>query len=393
MPSTPDTSANTGSPIRPERTRRQQILDWLAISANLIVGLFFLAAGAFRQAFSDYSLMTLGLWLLSFALLFSVLIGLRHRKRAAILLLFLGPIPTYYLVWWPHVHYDWDVSLLDILIVLSFLWIPAAFWLTTHFLRWPSLRQPSRLSVPRRILITSSSLAVLYIFVSAAVIYRFGSMQPIGDCGSSGVIPTSQRIPEEGMFVVKIIQIGYPRGIVNGRMASMLALGLVKEKFWGPSGWNSKLVILTQYLYYEGDEYLMQVNQQARWLTLGLPLFENQHCGHSAPVKDDEIQLRVLRDGPPKTGVRIIGSVRRWPNEHRNSGPTPGATVTITGPAGIATVTTDAHGIYDLSNLPPGHYTVSGESPDQKQVNYPCTSERPEDLPAGSVWGCTVYLR
>lgn len=68
------------------------------------------------------------------------------------------------------------------------------------------------------------------------------------------------------------------------------------------------------------------------------------------------ISLRVLQDGPPKSGVRIIGQV--FESYFAASSPARGVNVRIAGPNGDVVLATDDQGIYDITGLPPGHYSV-----------------------------------
>jgi hypothetical protein len=400
MPPTPNTSStNSNTELRPIR---QRILDWLAISTTVILGLYTLIDAAFHAAMPDYNSITLGIAFISFALLVSVPIALRHRKRTAIFLLIAGPIADFWLFWWYRTVYYYTYaqdSIYDIfvenLIALAFLWIPAAFWLVTHRLRWPELRGPSTMSIRSSVMTTAFVLIALYVIASIGVIYQFGRVQPVGDCGETNHVVTGPNSPNDAMFVAKIIQIGYPRGIVNGRIASMSALAIVKEKFWGLPSWNSKLVILTKYVYYEGDEYLIYGTRRGNWLTLGLPLFESHLCGLSLQIQDAEIQLRIMHDGPPKSGIRIIGRTMRWPygnNAPLPHGPMPGAKVLVSGPSGTFTAISDSHGIYDVSNLPTGHYTIRSSN-EHDPVVRGCDFTASDDPASNPVWTCTVYLR
>jgi hypothetical protein len=94
-----------------------------------------------------------------------------------------------------------------------------------------------------------------------------------------------------------------------------------------------------------------------------------------------EAQLRVLSEGPPKSGVRIIGSVYG-----RNSG----EDVVITGPSGVIHATTDRFGVFDEKGLPGGRYGIalaSSDNPDHKP-SIDCGGPEGMPLVEGQVWGC-----
>jgi len=92
-------------------------------------------------------------------------------------------------------------------------------------------------------------------------------------------------------------------------------------------------------------------------LTRCLPIFET-YCTHTASIADAEVDLRVLHDGPPRTGVRIMGQTVRLTSEHRWETVSKGKAV-IGGPAGATVVESDEHGVYDVIGLPPGYYEIS----------------------------------
>jgi hypothetical protein len=92
-----------------------------------------------------------------------------------------------------------------------------------------------------------------------------------------------------------------------------------------------------------------------------LPVIERDECGHSQPLKNAAVPLRVLHDGVPPVGVRIIGRVynatgytSRW--ERRT--PYSGTALVITGPGVKTVVVTNDGGIFDVSGLPVGQYGV-----------------------------------
>lgn len=63
----------------------------------------------------------------------------------------------------------------------------------------------------------------------------------------------------------------------------------------------------------------------------------------------------MLRDGPPKSGARLIG---HFYSGHVSRRPVSGEEISIEGPSGTTVSTTDAQGIYDVNGLAPGRYKV-----------------------------------
>ena len=136
----------------------------------------------------------------------------------------------------------------------------------------------------------------------------------------------------------------------------------------------------------------MDGNRHSRRLTRHLPIFETQ-CTRTGLLKYSEIDKRVMREGAPKNGVRIMGyTLRRKPNHEWQK--VPGAPVSISGPAGETIVTSDQQGLYDISGLPPGRYIVHGM--DQKAGPYwarpVCFWEGRESLKSGDVRECGLTV-
>ena len=90
-----------------------------------------------------------------------------------------------------------------------------------------------------------------------------------------------------------------------------------------------------------------------------LPEVEPYECGHTAHVQDAGATIRILRDGPPKTGARLVGRVYKGVRyEPQSRIPEPGTKVVLEGPNGTTTVIADAEGIFDANNVPAGKYKV-----------------------------------
>jgi hypothetical protein len=105
-------------------------------------------------------------------------------------------------------------------------------------------------------------------------------------------------------------------------------------------------------------------------------------CGRTTLLRDAQIDLRVLQDGPPRNGVRIIGEVQHDFIRQAN------VAVVISGPAGSITVKSDADGIYDISGLPAGVYEVHlATVSDTENQHGSC---RPMQMTSGGIGGCTL---
>jgi hypothetical protein len=176
---------------------------------------------------------------------------------------------------------------------------------------------------------------------------------------------TSQKSPQQAVFTARVVATGtlWPmtgNALHEGSPRSSWALAVVQKKYWGLAWWDQKIVMIT--LFARGgrrlereETYFIEGNRSPGWFTRFLPIFEI-YCTRTTPLKYAEIDLRALRDGPPKNGVRIMGYTYR-----RTSGGSeavPGTSVGITGPTGETIGTSDQQGLYDVTGLPPGSYIV-----------------------------------
>ncbi|HZS26559.1 MAG TPA: hypothetical protein VFB76_04970 [Candidatus Angelobacter sp.] len=107
-------------------------------------------------------------------------------------------------------------------------------------------------------------------------------------------------------------------------------------------------------------------------------------------LKDAAVDLRVLHDGPPRDGVRIIGEVRRGRYWEKSAA---GIRVLISGPHGITTTETDQKGIYDVTGLPAGSYTIIADAEPLRPGRNRCQTYADADLKSGDIWGCELVIK
>lgn len=105
-----------------------------------------------------------------------------------------------------------------------------------------------------------------------------------------------------------------------------------------------------------------------------------------------------FQGGAPWRGRRVV--VRRvWPLNDFSNGRyraevVPRVRVLIAGPSGSVVKLTDKEGIYDVTDLPSGHYSIRAEVyGDIRNENLSCPEAGEPELKAGSVWGCTLNIR
>jgi hypothetical protein len=160
----------------------------------------------------------------------------------------------------------------------------------------------------------------------------------------------------------------------------------VDQVYWGLPLWMRGVVLVRGYFSSEYDrEYFVDAHRSQGALTHFLPVVEHYPCCHTMPLSYAKVDLRVLSDGPPKSGGRIIGRLwrLRFSPGRNYSESVANTTVTLAGPSGMISTATDSDGIYDFRELPPGHYSIRVDS-----QYYGGT-----DLKAGDVWGGDLWLR
>jgi hypothetical protein len=213
---------------------------------------------------------------------------------------------------------------------------------------------------------------------------------------------TSQQSPNQAVFIARVVATGnlWPRNadsIGEGYPRRYWGLAFVEKTLWGLPWWDRKIVLLTFFVrggqgFKRGETYFVEGNRQSRRLTRLLPIFE-VHCTRTAALKYAEVDLRVLKDGPPKNGVRIIGYTYRHTsaNEWKE---VPGTKVGIDGPAGETIVTSDPQGIYDVNGLPAGAYDVHGMAAETgPHWAHPiCYWMGSQSLKAGDARECNVFV-
>jgi hypothetical protein len=169
------------------------------------------------------------------------------------------------------------------------------------------------------------------------------------------------------------------------------ALAVVQKRYWGLPWWSSKVVFLSNGGFEKGEEYFID-GDRSRLVSYFAPVVEIGNCNRTSLLKEADINLRVLHDGPPKSGVRIIGRVVHS-SPGRPSEFVPGMKVAITGPEGTEITTSDMQGVYDLSGVAPGHYSLDVPSESRLEYLTPYSQLFRHDLKAGEVWGETLAVK
>jgi hypothetical protein len=334
---------------------------------------------------SPLPLTAIGLTALFFAPFLVLLLVLRHRKLGIVLF-----VSSACLVWILLAMSYWGKVLVPKLAECS---VPFAvcgsFWLTTGKLAWPPLLAPRPRTLVRRVAaIATSCLLVLCLDVAATLaLSALHSSLFSGGCREKPPF-THPLSPYHAVFTARAIFVGrsinalvnrggvfltFPPRVRDRRVGDW-AIGVVQERFWGLPSW-SRLVLLTNYIYWQGETYFMDGSRAHGLLAHMLPIVEGGiSCSRTRPEQNAIVDLTVLRKPPPTNGGRIVGFVRKPevfvgglvppapPHPYTN------ARITVTGPTGTTTVTTDQRGVYELDDVPPGHYTLQLLAPDNQLV-------------------------
>lgn len=193
--------------------------------------------------------------------------------------------------------------------------------------------------------------------------------------------------PHQAVFIARVLYAGRTdRDFSSGHEWGHWALARVEHRYWGLPWWSSEVVFLANGGFEKGKAYFVD-GDRSSLVSYFVPLVDIGTCTRSAPLERADIDLRILRDGPPKAGVRIVGRVFRQSSGRPQVAP--GVKVEITGPAGPLFVNSDERGVYDALGLPPGHYSLSVGSaePERSQFSFQ------NDLEAGDVWGRTLWVK
>jgi hypothetical protein len=247
-------------------------------------------------------------------------------------------------------------------ISLLVLAIPVTFWRFAARFGWP-------VPLPRSLwsIIAgnpfSSSVALLAVLAMVGVgsLSLMPWLPPVGDCSGRPLLD-ERGVPRGVDFTAKIILVGprFPLGILRER--SLWSLARVHERF-GPRSFKVPQFVVLRGFFEAADqsrEYFVESTAGSDTV-LGhlVPVVEPLDCGHTALLEDAGAWIRILREGAPKSGARLIGRVYVGvPYDHRGKRPAPGTHLNLDGTTGTITSIADADGIYDFRSVPPGTYTL-----------------------------------
>jgi hypothetical protein len=316
--------------------------------------------------------------------LFGSITAIRNRRQAGVLLLVATPVIAASAAWLESAHSY--ASFPDI--VEAFAWcslffaVPAAFWLLTAWAKWPPLVS-SRLIPGTRIPLRPVACSLLFVIcLGLGVFAALNTEMPRGNyvCrGARSDLVSTQRFPGQVVFTARVLLVGNAVNAYN--QFSRWCIARVERRYWGLPWWAPPVVILRGF-FEQGErrEYFIDGSPSRGLFTHFLPIVEPCPCGHWLHLDQAAVVQRVLEEGPPKSGARVIGLVfwGSWRDQ-----PARGVKVLVTGPGGTISITTDRHGVYERSGLPPGHYSIRPEAVD---------ASRECDVKSGDNWGPSLLI-
>lgn len=388
---TETTAAVSNLPVRIIRS----ILSWSVATLGLLVSLAAImqldTAPVFGDDYPPDWPRASALALLALVPALSVGLAVQRRRQAGILLLAASPVMGICNTW-----SEVQTSSFSGLIVAfgggSFYFlIPGLFFLLTARAGWQPLMSSRRMPgirISLRVFSASLLLAAWAALGLLAAVAHSRNWNDFKSCykGSSAVL-TTKKFPGSVVFIARVVLVGNAVGPTYDY--SNWCVVRVEHRYWGGPWWSPGFAVLRGFFKKgERGEFLVDFRRSQGLLLHFLPVFEPYPCAHLMPLADAVVHLRVLRDGAPKSGVRIIGCVYSRANGSRQ--PAQGVNVLIKGPGGIVSATTDKQGIYDQNGLPPGRYTVQIESAGRTDEPY---SREEGDATLGEAWGATLERR
>lgn len=338
----------------------RRALSWLIVIQASVLGMLIIGIPGSQE---HPPLMTVVILAVGIAAILGSFLATRNPKTAWRIVLWVFPV-TPLLV---GRFFPWGVMFGTVVVTGATL-IPGLYWFFTSRRNWPlPLERPVFPDRPILASFFTMGLCAALIITAVLVSFSLPWWPPVGDCGS-GPLLNELGAPRSTDFTARVLLVG-PRTFGG---FSLWAIARVEQRFSrGP--WSILNLVVLRNFFYPSDkfEWLFIEGHRSRGIARFLPVIERDECGHSQPLKNAAVPLRILHDGAPAVGVRIIGRVynvtgytSRW--ERRT--PYSGLTLAIAGPAVKTVVVTDDEGIFDVSGLPVGQYSVEIKGPNQGPV-------------------------
>jgi hypothetical protein len=358
-------------------------VSWAAVLAGLVPSIVAFGLlgqlpiiGSLRPAFPEVWLGAVTLLLIGLLPLAAAFAAFRNRKIASLLYLIGAPLAALGVAFSDLRDVAQTTSRSVAVAFIPFLLL-GYFWSIAHRYGWPYLSAGARLPFGAKVSLAVAVSALFCGFICATSVHIASSWEVPGDCGEPS--PFVKHYPERAVFTARVVHVDPIIG----------AMAVVQQNFWGLHWWNRivflKFARLKDTYFVDGR---LEEGVLTRWI---LPVLDMK-CTGSSLLQDAKVELRLLRDGPRWSGVRVIGRVLKV--QRGGAAPAVAVKVIVEGPAGSLVALTDQDGIYDLSGLDAGHYSIRAEADSDFRQYSSCQDFRePPGLKPGDVWGCTLRVR
>jgi hypothetical protein len=354
--------------MEPRGSRIRRIVSWFVVIEGLLLSTLVIAViGGEPPWMAAMPGVILGMVVGGLVPLVASLVATCNLRVAARIDLWVAPI-AFLFVLALHGGFGWGFAGIprSVAAFAGAVVVPGFFYRWAARRNWPPpLANSHLLRRPRLAVAIGASFGCVLVAVTAGV----GSLSVpwfsgIDDCNGRPLVD-EKGMPSNIDFTAKAVFVG-PR-TYDGY--SLWAIARVEERFPGVQWRVPNLIILRGGFQSRdmGQEYFVEGARGGSISSRLLPVIYPVACGHSRRLQSAAVELRILRERPPKLGPRLIGCVYRERRVNPTSPtPVPGASVSIEGPSGRIVILTDAEGIYDAAGLTPGEYTVrlaSGDAP------------------------------
>jgi hypothetical protein len=122
-----------------------------------------------------------------------------------------------------------------------------------------------------------------------------------------GPLLNEQGAPRRTDFTAKVLLVG-PRTFHG---FSLWAIARVEQRF-SREPWSILNLVFLRNFFRPSDKFewfFIEGHRSRGMIARLLPVIGRDECGHSQPLKNAAVPLRILHDGAPPVGVRIIGRV------------------------------------------------------------------------------------
>ncbi len=127
-----------------------------------------------------------------------------------------------------------------------------------------------------------------------------------GDCGGTPAPFAVVRGPDHVVFTARIVAVCCAAPVRAFPRFGGFAIAKVQKPYGGLPWWNSGIVFITPYLADCREPLFFDGYTHQGALSRLFSVVESRICGRTALLRDAQVDVRVLGDGPPKSGVRII---------------------------------------------------------------------------------------